>query len=94
MITTLGFVAFLVWGALPSDQRIGGSAGGASSFIDKLFVTFVVLSNLLMAFAATAHAVLNRVKVWCWLNFVVWPCSFLYAWRLYLGTEHTDNSTS
>ena len=94
LATTLGFVVFLVQGSLPSDQGIVGSVDGASSMVDMLLGAFVVFSIVLMPFAATAHAVINRVKVWRWLNFVVWPCSFVYAWRLYFGSERTNRSSS
>ena len=91
--TTLGFVAFLVWGALPWDHGIVDSTDIASSVLEKLFITYVVFSNLLMMFAATAHAVLNRVRVWRWLNFVVWPCSFFYVWRLYWSADSASESS-
>ena len=89
-VTTLGFVLFLTGSSfLPLDKN----SGQLLLIVEGVLITYVVLSVLLMVYAATAHAWIKQERGWRWVNFIIWPCSFVYAWRLYLRRRRTKRTS-
>ena len=92
--TTLGLGILVLMGVyIHFDPRAtDGLSFGEMTVIEKAGFIYIVPSVVSMIGAAWVHAFSNQVKVWRWLTIVAWPCSFVYAWRVYLRTKRERQS--
>ena len=93
--TTLGLGIFVLMGVYSHlDPRAadGSLSFGEMTLVEKAGFVYIFPSVFSMIGAAWVHAFSNQVKWWRWLNIVIWPCSFVYAWRLYLSLKQDGHS--
>ncbi len=85
--TTAGLVLFIVMGLyFKNDPRMDDGAIGCSEMtvLECATIPISLIAVASMWVAAIEHARSNKDRAWLWINFIVWPCSFIYAWRHYL----------
>lgn len=91
--TSIGLIVFLVIGwRFRLDPRMADGVIDSTEMtaFENIGLAFSGLAIMFMIISASAHALSNQVKTWRWLNFVVWPCSFVYAWRHYLTRRRSE----
>jgi len=59
---------------------------------ESVLFVYVFIGIFLNIFVAARHAFANGSLGWGWANLLLWPLSFFYTWKIYLGSKRSRNA--